>query len=116
MAAPVFAGKSYSFKVDNGIELRDDYGGDGRSLHWEATAGPTKGQSETVDLHVVEVADGIYFVSWLEASGMTISRVMNFNTGEAQAFWTMPAKEGVGGRSAEMHTATMAEESAGSPR
>lgn len=69
--------------------------------------GPTKGQSETVDLHVVEVADGVYFVSWLESSGMTISRVMNFKTGEAQLFWTMPAKDGVGGRSAEMHTGSM---------
>jgi hypothetical protein len=30
--APVFAGKSYSFEVDNGMELRDQYGRDGR-LH-----------------------------------------------------------------------------------
>jgi hypothetical protein len=28
-------------------------------------------------------------------------------TGEAQAFWTMPAKDGIGGRTAEMHKATM---------
>jgi hypothetical protein len=107
MPAPVFAGKSYSFQVDNGMELRDQYAGDGRSLRWEAVKGPTTGQSETVDLHVVEVADGVYFVSWLESSGMTISRVMNFKTGEAQAFWTMPAADGIGGRSAEMHSATM---------
>ena len=43
----------------------------------------------------------------LEPSGMTISRVMTFKTGETQLFWTMPAGDGVGGRSAEMHTGTM---------
>lgn len=114
MGVPVFAGKSYSLQVDNGIELRDQYAGDGRSLHWEATKGPTKGQSETVDLNVVEVADGVYFVSWLESSGMTISRVMNFKTGEVQLFWTMPASDGVGGRSAEMHTGTIQQMKKGS--
>jgi phenolic acid decarboxylase len=92
MPAPVFAGNSYSLQVDNGIELRDQYAGDGRSLHWEAVKGPTKGQSETVDLHVVEVADGVYFVSWLESSGMTISRVMNFKTGETQLFGQCPPR------------------------
>jgi hypothetical protein len=60
MPAPAFAGKSYTFQVDNGIELRDQYARDGRSLHWEAVKGPTRGQSETVDLHVVEVADGVF--------------------------------------------------------
>jgi phenolic acid decarboxylase len=107
MPTPIFAGSSYSFQVDNGIELQDQYASDGRSLHWEAVQGPTKGQSETVDLHVAELSEGIYFVSWLESSGMTVSRVMDFNSGTAQTFWTMPADKGIGGRRAELHTATM---------
>jgi phenolic acid decarboxylase len=109
MSTPVFAGHSYPFQVDNGMELHDNYSKDGQSLRWEAVKGQTKGQSETVDLQVAEVADGIYFVSWLESSGMTVSRVMNFNTGGAPAFWTMPDDSGVGGRAAQMHMASMRE-------
>ncbi|MEV4658096.1 hypothetical protein [Micromonospora sp. NPDC049301] len=104
---PRFAGNSHTLQFEDGAVFRETYSPDGRSLRWEGLEGPFAGSAETVSLYVGEVADGVYFVSWLESSGMTVSRVMDFNNGTAQDFWTKPAEAGRGGRVAEMHTGTM---------
>lgn len=88
-ALPAFAGRVYRFEVDNGYTFRNRYSADGQQLHWEAIAGPSTGQSETVALKVALVAPHIYFVSWTEAStGMTVSHVMDLERSCVHAFWT----------------------------
>src|SRR5262245_37260317 len=106
-ATPSFAGRTYMFRVDNGMVLRASFGPGGRKLSWEAVEGPNAGTGETVDMQVAEISDNVYFVNWLESNGMTVSRVMDMNSGMVHVFWTMPDQSGIGGRTAETHTGTM---------
>ncbi|MGK4584255.1 MoaF-related domain-containing protein [Kitasatospora sp. HPMI-4] len=105
MTAPLpgFAGHTYLFRVDNGAAFRNAYSADGTRLHWEGL-GESAGQSEDVALHVAEVAPQIYFVSWTEASGLTVSHVMDLAKLTVRTFWTY---EGEGGRVGELHTGTL---------
>jgi phenolic acid decarboxylase len=90
--------------VDNGAVFHNTYSGDGKKLRYEAVAGPTRGAVEEVDLHVAELAEGVFLVGWVEASGMTVTHGMNLNANTVQAFWTY---ETAGGRVAELHTGTL---------
>lgn len=54
-----------------------------------------------------ELRDNVYFVNWPESSGMTVSRVMDMNSGMVHVFWTKSDQNGIGGRTAETHTGTM---------
>src|SRR5581483_10450426 len=83
-----FAGHTYLFHVDNGTTFRNSYAADGSSLHYETVAGAGVGSAETVYLHVAELAPGLYFVNWVEASGMAVSHAMNLNTNTVYAFWS----------------------------
>ncbi|MGQ4434188.1 MoaF-related domain-containing protein [Streptomyces sp. SAS_260] len=56
MSELTHAGKTFVFRVDNGVVFRNTYTADGTTLHYETTKGPTKGSEETVTLHTAEVA------------------------------------------------------------
>jgi phenolic acid decarboxylase len=97
-----FAGYTYLFHVDNGTTFRNSYAADGSSLHYETVAGAGAGSAETVHLHVAELAPGLYFVSWVEASGMAVSHAMNLTTNTVYAFWSWQGEDGH--RQGELHT------------
>ena len=106
--APAFAGRTYLFEFDNGTVFRNSYAADGSTLHWETLEGAGKGSAETVDLHVAEIASGVYFVGWVEATGITVTHLLDLNQGTVRAFWTYAdANAKTGGRSAELHAATL---------
>ncbi|WP_030234038.1 MoaF-related domain-containing protein [Streptomyces sp. NRRL S-350] len=100
---PAFAGRTYLFRADNGAAFRNTYSADGTRLRWEGL-GESAGQWEDVRLHVAEVAPEVYFVSWTEQSGITVSHVMDLGKLTVRAFWTF---EGEGGRVGELHTGTL---------
>ncbi|BFV56085.1 hypothetical protein KCMC57_up11890 [Kitasatospora sp. CMC57] len=100
---PAFAGHTYLFQVDNGAAFRNTYSADGRRLRWEGL-GESAGQWEDVELHVAQVAPEIYFVSWTEKSGITVSHVMDLAAMTVRTFWTF---EGEGGRVGQLHTGTL---------
>ncbi|MFJ9517376.1 MoaF-related domain-containing protein [Kitasatospora sp. NPDC101801] len=100
---PAFAGHTYLFQVDNGAAFRNTYSADGLRLRWDGL-GESAGQWEDVPLHVAQVAPHIYFVSWTEKSGITVSHVMDLAAMTVRAFWTY---EGEGGRVGELHTGTL---------
>ncbi|MFI9272758.1 MoaF-related domain-containing protein [Kitasatospora sp. NPDC052896] len=100
---PGFAGRTYLFEVDNGAAFRNSYSADGRRLHWEGL-GESAGQWEDVALHVAQVGPELYFVSWTERSGLTVSHVMDLAELTVRVFWTY---EGEGGRVGELHTGTL---------
>ncbi|WIV52958.1 MoaF-related domain-containing protein [Amycolatopsis nalaikhensis] len=104
MSTLTYAGRTYLFRVDNGVVFRNTYSADGTSLHYETLAGPTAGARETVTLHAAESAPGIFVLGWVEQSGMTITHVMNLNTDTIHAFWTY---ETASGRVGELHTGTI---------
>ncbi|MDF3141361.1 MULTISPECIES: hypothetical protein [unclassified Streptomyces] len=104
MSGLTYAGKTFVFRVDNGVVFRNTYSADGISLRYETLEGPAKGAEETVTLHTAEVAPGLFIVGWVEASGMTVTHLMNLNTRTIHAFWTYETDNG---RVAELHTGTL---------
>jgi hypothetical protein len=100
---PGFAGHAYTVKVDNGMVFEHTFAVDGRSLHWES---PT-GSAETVSLHVRDLFPGVYFVSWIEATGRTVSEVLDLNRLTAQIFWTYADGSDWAGRAGELHTGVL---------
>ncbi|WP_051966471.1 MoaF-related domain-containing protein [Kitasatospora mediocidica] len=100
---PGFAGRTYLFQVDNGAAFRNAYSADGTRLRWEGL-GESAGQWEDVTLHVARVAPEVYFVSWTEKSGITVSHVMDLAALTVRVFWTY---EGEGGRVGELHAGTL---------
>ncbi len=102
---PAFAGHTYVLALDNGAVLRNSYSADGTTLNWTALAGPMEGRSGQEKLTVREVGDGLYFVNWVEASGMTVSHVMDLRTKTVSIYWTYGTPDG--GRAGELHTAKL---------
>lgn len=46
-------------------------------LRWEAIQGPEKGRSGEEAVRRIKVREGIYFVNWLESSGVHVSQVVD---------------------------------------
>ncbi|MFI7339784.1 MoaF-related domain-containing protein [Streptomyces sp. NPDC050085] len=105
MSALTYAGRTFVFRVDNGVVFRNTYSPDGTGLRYETLEGPAKGAVESVALHAAEVAPGLFLIGWVEKSGMTVTHVMNLNTLTVHAFWTYE-NDGAG-RAAELHTGTL---------
>jgi phenolic acid decarboxylase len=53
---------------------------DTKSLSWECIKGPEKGAQGIEEPERFKVADKIYFVSWVEKTGIQVSQVINLNT------------------------------------
>lgn len=104
-AVPDFAGHTYVLTLDNGAVLRNSYSADGTTLDWTALEGPMAGHSGRETLSVRAVGEGLYFVNWVEASGMTVSHVMDLGRGTVSVYWTYATPDG--GRTGELHTATL---------
>ncbi len=83
-------GKQLLFRYESGLEVVGHYTGEA-TIEWEARTGPAKGSRGTERTHAREVAPGIFFVSWVESSGTTVSQVLDFNTHQVTAFVTYAA-------------------------
>ncbi|WOX07460.1 MoaF-related domain-containing protein [Streptomyces sp. N50] len=99
-----YAGKTFVFRVDNGVVFRNTYAADGATLHYETLEGPTEGSEETVTLHTAEVAPGLFMLGWTEESGMAVTHLMNLNALTVHAFWTYGTGDG---RVAALRTGTL---------
>ena len=53
---------------------------DSISLSWQCLAGAEQGRAGQEQPERFKVADGIYFVAWIEQNGATITQVLNFNS------------------------------------
>ncbi|MCB5179551.1 MoaF N-terminal domain-containing protein [Streptomyces sp. SMC 277] len=104
-SVPAFAGHTYVLTLDNGAVLRNSYSADGTTLTWKALEGPMAGHSGQERLSVRAVGEGLYFVNWVEASGMTVSHVMDLRSRTVSVYWTYATPDG--GRTGELHTATL---------
>ena len=90
MTAPApmaFVGKRFLFRYESGLEVVGHYKSP-TALDWEARTGPAKGTRGSERIHAVEVAPGIFFVSWLEEKGTTVSQVLDLNKSQVTAFVT----------------------------
>lgn len=53
-----------------------------KKLIWEGIAGKVAGTSGTEKPQRFKVADGVYFVTWTEKTGIDVSQVINYRTGK----------------------------------
>jgi hypothetical protein len=90
---------------DSGIEIDAHYVSDSE-LRWTATAGPPAGQSGSEEIQAVEVAPDVFFISWIEESGLTLSQVLDLANMKIHSFVTM---EMGGRRSGMLQTGTVKE-------
>ncbi len=69
-------------------------------LKWEAIHEVEPGEApEGVEPYsYCVIADGIYNVNWIEAEGLTVSQILNFNTNQVVAFLTWEDDTKRGGR------------------
>ncbi|HSH85660.1 MAG: MoaF C-terminal domain-containing protein [Methylophilus sp.] len=58
---------------------------DSNSLSWACIQGPEKGANGIEKPERFKVADNIYFVSWVEKTGINVSQVINLNTRKVHA-------------------------------
>jgi hypothetical protein len=82
------SGKRVLMQYPNGLEIQNHYLSPD-SLEWEIMSGPSKGEKGIETTHTVEIAPRIFFVSWLERSGTTVSHVIDFNKSQATVFVTI---------------------------
>jgi hypothetical protein len=58
---------------------------DANSLSWACIQGPEKGANGIEKPDRLKVEDKIYFVSWVEKTGIHVSQVINLNTRKAHS-------------------------------
>lgn len=104
------AGKSFLLTYPTGLRIIGRYAES--SLTWEALTGPAAGTTGTERTYTYEVAPGIFFVSWAEASGTTVSQVLDLNTLVVTGFVTFGSDKG---RSVMSLQGSMAEVPAAAP-
>lgn len=79
-------GTTVVLNYESGLRVRGKYGRD--TVEWEALEGPARGTTGTERTYVREIGPGMYFVSWLEASGTTVSQVLDLPAGRVLSFIT----------------------------
>ena len=88
-----FEGKKILLRYDNGVEISGDYKG-ATEVQWEALSGPAKGKKGTETIQSVEIGPDIFFINWLEESGITVSQVLDFTKSTVTAFITFNSGAG----------------------
>jgi phenolic acid decarboxylase len=97
-------GRRFHISYPNGLELDAIYFEE--EVSWSVTAGPPAGRSGTDKTHEIEVGPGIYFVSWIEETGTTVSQLLNLNAMRITSFVTFDAD---GTRASTFQTGTLTE-------
>jgi phenolic acid decarboxylase len=69
-------GRTYEYTYESGMRARIWF--DAEQVSYEVLAGPTRGNTNTIDYKARKVAEDIYLVQWYQASnGNTVSLVIN---------------------------------------
>lgn len=89
----ILVGKRLLLRYESGLEVQATYHS-ASSMTWEALAGPAKGTRGTENITTAEVAPQVFFVSWVEKSGTTVSNVIDLVHSRVSAFVTFETPEG----------------------
>ncbi|HPW17062.1 MAG TPA: phenolic acid decarboxylase [Candidatus Aminicenantes bacterium] len=83
LALPALAAEPYFgtflFKYAGGTTYRVTVK-DGTHLHWECVEGAAKGSSGDETVTRFKVAENIYFVTWVEKTGIVVSEVVDLGS------------------------------------
>jgi phenolic acid decarboxylase len=88
-----FIGRKIIIRYESGLEVKAHYKS-ATELTWEALTGPSKGMSGNETIYSSEVAPNVFFISWLENNGVSVSNVLDLNNRQVTAFVTFDAGEG----------------------
>ena len=88
-----FVGKTVVIRYASGLAVRASYPS-ATELRWEALSGPSAGRRGTERIDAAEVAPDVYFISWLEAEGTSVSNVLDLRAMRVTAFVTYDAGNG----------------------
>jgi phenolic acid decarboxylase len=88
-----FIGRKILIRYESGLEVKAHYKG-ATELSWEALTGPSKGASGSETIYASEVAPDVFFISWLENNGVSVSNVLDLNNSRMTAFVTFDTEAG----------------------
>ena len=88
-----FAGKTILYRYDSGLEVRGHFKSS-TELEWEGLTGPSEGVRGSEKIYAEEVAPDIFFINWLEKTGVSVSQVLDLNRQRVTAFVTYSTDEG----------------------
>jgi phenolic acid decarboxylase len=88
-----FQGKKVLIRYKSGLEVKAHYK-NATTLEWEALTGDSKGMKGTEKIHALEVAPNVFFINWLENSGVTVSQVLDLNKFVVSSFVTFDSGTG----------------------
>jgi len=88
-----FVGRKIIIRYESGLEVEAHYKS-GAEFTWEALTGPSKGMSGNETIYASEVAPNVFFISWLEHTGISVSNVLNLNNSRMTAFVTFDTENG----------------------
>lgn len=69
------------------------FAADADSLSFVVTRGSLEGKAETCDYRATRIGDGVWFVHWREADGLTVVQAQDFNRGTLSSAVTTPDHE-----------------------
>jgi phenolic acid decarboxylase len=93
---------NFLYQYEGGNAFRVSVPND-KKLTWKGIAGVVKGTSGTEKPQRFKVADGIYYVTWIESTGINVSQAVNYHTGKV--FTTV-----INGRERIVHAGTVTRE------
>src|SRR5499426_430748 len=88
-----FIGRKIIIRYESGLEVKAHYKS-ATELTWEALTGPSKGMSGNETIFSSEVAPNVFFISWLENDGISVSNVLDLNNSRMTAFLTFDMGKG----------------------
>jgi len=85
--------RKFLYRYESGLEVIGDFKSNDY-LEWECIKGPAKGQTGQESIHIFEISRNIYFVSWLEKSGTSVSQIVDLNKFMVRVFVTYDSGQG----------------------
>ena len=88
---PNLAGQTLIYQYEDGDQYRVDFKSP-NALKWTALEGDEKGTAAYQQYSATPVDDDIWFIEWVEDSGVVVSQVVNLNNETVTAHVIMPDK------------------------
>lgn len=88
VTAQSFVGHTFRIQYGPAMTVLNTYAEDGRTMRYEVTEGEYAGATAEVLYTAVELAPGLFALSWQEADKGTVVHIDNFAAGTSRTFYT----------------------------
>jgi hypothetical protein len=82
--------RKFLYIYRSGLRVEGEFLPDGK-VAWRALSGPAAGSNGTEIASIAEVRPDLWFVSWVESSGTTVSQTLDLHTMTVTSFVTFDA-------------------------